>query len=100
MILSYFDPSQEVTLLVDASTKGLGAAKNGRQIAFTSKVLTGVEARYANKVTEMLSVVFGCEKFHTYLFGQSFTVETDHKSLESFHLKHLCQRLQCFRRCF
>ena len=50
MILSYFDPSQEVTLLVDASTKGLGAAKNGRQIAFTSKVLTGVEARYANKV--------------------------------------------------
>ena len=48
MIFSYFDPSQEVTLLVDASTKGLGAAmlQNGRQIAFTSKVLTGVEARY------------------------------------------------------
>ena len=26
VILSYFDPSQEVTLQVDASTKGLGAA--------------------------------------------------------------------------
>ena len=34
-------------------------------------------------------MVYGCEKFHTYLFGHSFTVKTDHKPLESIHLKHL-----------
>ena len=91
MILSYFDPSQEVTLQVDASTKGLGAAilQNGRPIAFASKALTDVEARYANIERELLSVVYGCERFHTYLYGQSFTVETDNKPLESIHLKHL-----------
>ena len=37
----------------------------------------------------MLAIVFGCERFHTYLFGQSFVVESDHKPLESIHPKHL-----------
>ena len=36
-----------------------------------------------------LDVVYGCEKFHTYLYGRSFTVHTDHKPVESIHLKHL-----------
>ena len=27
----------------------------------------------------MLAIVFGCEQFHTYLFGQQFVVESDHK---------------------
>ena len=34
-------------------------------------------------------MVYGCEKFHTYLFGHSFTVKTEHKPLENIHLKHL-----------
>ena len=29
----------------------------------------------------------GCEEFHTYLYGQSSTVYTDHKPLESIYLK-------------
>ena len=37
----------------------------------------------------MLAVVYGCERFHTYLFGRNFTVHSDHKPLESIHLKHL-----------
>ena len=47
-----------------------------------------METRYANLERELLAVVYGCEKFHTYLFGHSFTVNTDHKPLESIHLKH------------
>ena len=37
----------------------------------------------------MLSVVFGCESFHNFLFSQDFIVASDHKPLESIHLKHL-----------
>ena len=37
----------------------------------------------------MLAVVYGCERFHTYLFRRNFTVHSDHKPLESIHLKHL-----------
>ena len=33
--------------------------------------------------------MYGCEKVHTYLFDHSFTVHSDHKPLESIHLKHL-----------
>ena len=66
--LAYYDPSKEVTLQVDAST-GLGAAllQDKKPIAFASKALTDTESRYANIERELLAVVYGCERFHTYL---------------------------------
>ena len=88
---AYYDPTKEVTLQVDASTKGLGATlmQQGKHIAFASKALTDTESRYANIERELLAVVYGCERFHTYLYGQTFIAESDHKPLESIHLKHL-----------
>ena len=62
-----------------------------RVIAFASKSLTETEARYANIERECLAVVFGVERFHTYLYGGTFIVETDHKPLEAIHLKNLSQ---------
>ena len=89
--LSYFNADKPVTLQVDASTKGLGAAllQENKPIAFASKALTDTESRYANIERELLAVVYGCERFHTYLYGRHFTTESDHKPLESIHLKHL-----------
>ena len=89
--LAYFDPQKTTTVQVDASQKGLGAAlmQDGRPIAFASKSLSEVEQRYANIERELLAVVFGCERFHTYLFGRPFTVESDHKPLEMIQLKNL-----------
>ena len=48
--LRYFNPSLPVTIQVDASQVGLGAAllQNGKPIAFASKALTETECRYAN----------------------------------------------------
>ena len=37
----------------------------------------------------MLVVVFGAERFCTYVYGQSFTIELDHKLLESISRKNL-----------
>lgn len=47
------------------------------------------QSRYANIEREILAVVYGCEQFHTFLFSQYFTVESDHKPLESIHITHL-----------
>ncbi|KAL9964953.1 hypothetical protein ACROYT_G028670 [Oculina patagonica] len=89
--LTYFDPRKEIILQVDASLKGLGATlmQESKPVAFASKSLTDVETRYANIERELLAVVYGGEEFHTYLFGHSFTVHSDHKPLESIYLKHL-----------
>ena len=48
--LRYFDPSLPMTIQVDASQVGLGAAllQNGKPVAFASKALTKTECQYAN----------------------------------------------------
>ena len=95
--LSYFNPAHETRIQVDASMKGLGAAliqiEDGREkvIAFASKALSPTEERYANIEREMLAVVFGAERFYTFVYGSSFTVESDHKPLELIHLKSISQ---------
>ena len=50
----------------------------------------------------MLAVVFGAERFHTYIYGWSFTIESDHKPLESISRKNLADMpawLQCMMLC-
>ena len=39
---------------------------------FASKPHSDCEQRYTNIEREMLAVFFGCERFHTYVFGKSF----------------------------
>ena len=98
--LHFFNPAYETKIQVDASTKGLGAAliqvdpskpDEERVIDFASKSLTQTESRYANIEREFLAVVFGAEKFHTYIYGKKVIIESDHKPLESIHLKNLAQ---------
>ena len=89
--LWYFNVRKPVTVQVDASKKGLGAAllQEGCPVAFASKALTPTEQRYVNIECEMLACVFGAERFHTYVFGHAFTIESDHKPLEQINLKNL-----------
>ena len=89
--LRYYDWSKLVTLQCDASLKGLGACiiQDGQPITFTSKSLMDTETHYANIERELLAILYGCEKFHTYLYGRTFIVETDHKPLEMISLKIL-----------
>ena len=81
--LQYYDTSVTPVLQVDASLRGLGASllQNGRPVAFASKSLSDIETRYACIERELLAIVFGVQRFHTYLYGRSFKVITDHKPL-------------------
>ena len=89
--LPFYDRSLPITVQADASQDGLGAAllQEGKPIAFASKSVTDTERRYANIEREMLSIVFACERFHTYLYGRTFIIENDHKPLEMVALKNL-----------
>ena len=94
--LMYYNSSKPVILQVDASRLGLGGCllqedNHGklRPVAYTSKSLTPAETRYANIEREMLAVVWGCIKFHHYLYGRKFVCQSDHKPLEDLHLRYL-----------
>ena len=71
-MLAYFGSSKISTRSVDASKDGLGAVlmQEGRPVAFASRALTETESRYVQIEKETLAVVFGCERFHAYLYGR------------------------------
>ena len=100
--VSYFDPRAETHVQVGASSHDLGAVliQNVRQIAFAPKSLSDHERRYANIEREMLALVFGCERFHTYVYGKQFTIQSDHKPLEMIHLKNLAAAPSVYRGCY
>lgn len=93
-VLAFFDTSLPVVLSVDSSSKGMGAClmQNDRPIAYASKSLTTSQKNYAQIEKEMLAIVFGCERFHEYVYGQPcVVVESDHKPLEMIFRKPLHQ---------
>ena len=89
-------------LNVDASSKGLGAVilQDGKPVAFGSKTLTNCEKRYANIERELLAIVWGAQKFHTYVYGRRVIVETDHKPLESIFRKSLNDAPPGYKGCY
>ena len=84
-MLAYYDVNEPVIIQCDALQEGLGAclAREGRHVAFASRSSSPSEINYAQTEKELLSIVFTCEKFHQYVYGQQIaTVESDYKPLE------------------
>ena len=86
--LAYFDPRKKTTLTVDASPTGLGGILSQQDdrgevhvVAYASKALSDVETRYSQTEREALAVIWACEHYHLYLYGQPVTVLTDHLPL-------------------
>ena len=86
--LAYYDKDAKTRVIADASPVGLGAVlvqeQNGnwRPVYYASRSLTAVERRYSQTEREALALVWACERFHVYLYGKHFELETDHKPLE------------------
>ena len=68
--LGYFDPSLPMTIQVNASQVGLGAAllQNGKPIAFASKALTETECQYANIERDARCCLWSREIPHLHLW--------------------------------
>ena len=87
-VLAHYNPSLPLRLATDASAYGIGAVISHifpdgtkRPIAFASRTLSNSEKRYAQLEKEALSLIFGVQKFHSYLYGRAFTLYRDHKPL-------------------
>ena len=89
--LPYFNTNAETTLQTDASKKGLGACliQNGKIVCYASRALTKTEQNYQNLEREALETIWGMKKFHYFLYGKEFTLETDQKPLVSIYKKHM-----------
>ena len=77
--LPYFNPKSSTTLQTDASKKELGAIlfQNSKPVMFASRALIGSERNYQNLERECLATIWGMEKFHYFLYGKEFTLETN-----------------------
>ena len=89
--LRYYDRTKPITLQTDACRKGLGAVllQEGQPIYFASKALQPHHDNYVAIELEALAVSWAMEKFHHYLYGHRFTLETDQKPLETILKKSL-----------
>ena len=104
-VLKYYDSKLETKVSVDASKCGLGGVllqKHGNEwfpVAYASRAMTVTERNYAQIEKEALAIVFGTNKFHDYLYGKEFVVETDNKPLQSIFAKSITKappRIQRF----
>lgn len=88
-MLSFYDPSKEISIVTDACEYGVGAVLNvvvdneERPIYMVSATLSPAERNYAQLHREALAIVFAVKKFHKYIFGLSDNIYTDCRSLES-----------------
>ncbi len=87
-VLTHFDPKLVILLACDASAYGIGAVLSHqmpdgseRPIGLASRTQSDVEKKHYQIEKEGLACVFGVKRFHSYLFGQHFTLYTDHQPL-------------------
>ena len=87
-ILRLPDPEKPFVLRTDASDYGIGAVlmqeHEGKlfPICYASKKLSDTELNYSTIEKECLAVVWGIKRFHMYLYGVRFVLQTDHEPLK------------------
>ena len=90
--LPFYNPKSPTILQTDALKRGLGAVLlDSTPVMFASRALTGSEKNYQNLETECLATIWGMEKFHYFLYGKEFTLETDQRPLVSIYKKHMVE---------
>ena len=60
-------------------------------VVYASRALTATE-RYSQIEKETLAIAYACERFHQYVYGLDFEVESDHKPLEVLFKKSIKEK--------
>ena len=88
LFLTHYDPKLEIIVASDASSYGVGAhilhkMPDGtkKPLAHASTSLLPTEKHYFQIEKEALGIIFAVTKFHWYLHGRFFNLQTDHKPL-------------------
>ena len=87
-ILRLPDPGKTYFLRTDASDSGIGAVlmqeHDGKlfPVCYGSKKLSSAERNYSAIEKECLAIVWGFKRFHLYLYGVPFVLQTDHEPLK------------------
>lgn len=99
-ILKAPDFSKLFVLRTDASSTSIGAvlmqqhAEVLHPVAYASRRLLPREASYSTVEREALALVWAIKKFHIYLYGKQFILQSDHQPLAYIHsARHLNSRV-------
>ena len=87
------NPEKKITIQTDASQSGIGSCliQEGHPVIYASRSLTSAEQNHAQIEKELLAIVFTCERFHQFVYGNDIVVHSDHKPLEAIMTKPLSQ---------
>ena len=87
-VMLIFDPLKPITIQTDASKTGVGAVllqpdENGhlRPVEYASRRTTLAEQNYNSQESECLAVTWALKRWHAYLQGQKFHIETDNAAI-------------------
>ena len=89
------DPTKNFQVYCDASKQEFGCVpmQEGQPAAYTSRQLRPHETNYPTHDLELAAVVFALKGWRHYLYGVTFEVFSDHKSLRYlFNQKELKKR--------
>lgn len=86
--LCHYNAKLPIVVAADASNQGLGACimhrfpdGNLKTIKCESRSLAPAEKNYSQIEKEALAIIWGIEKFHKYIYGRRFILQTDHRPL-------------------
>ena len=89
-VVVHFDPDKKICLACDASPYKIGTVlshimedSSEKPVRFVSRSLTRIERNYSQIEKEILSCVYGVNKFHSYLLRHRFELQTDHQYIFS-----------------